>query len=176
MAALVALVVVAALVFRDSVVRLAPQTSGAYAGLGVPVNTLGLVIEEVKTEAVFDAGRPVIAVTGQIRNLRDATVQAPAIRIEMLSRTGQSLGSKVVRPVDGTVPGKAVRYFAVPLEAPPSRVQSLDLAFEPAAGGTGPATAVRAEVHGGEAGHAAEPVEAQPLPATAPDALSDHHG
>ncbi|HVI32687.1 DUF3426 domain-containing protein [Phenylobacterium sp.] len=175
MAALVVAFVVGAVLFRDEVVRLAPQTSGAYAGLGLSVNSLGLAIEQVKVEPTFQAGRPVLAVSGTIRNLRDEAAEAPAIRIEMLSRSGKPLAAKIVRPIDPHIPAGAKRHFAVSIADPPSSLQNLELAFETGAGHARPA-AVRAEAAAPQATHAPEPVEAQPLPADAPDALSEHHG
>ncbi|MCR5877200.1 DUF3426 domain-containing protein [Phenylobacterium sp. J367] len=180
-AAVAVLLVAAALIFRDAIVRLAPQTSGAYAGLGVPVNSLGLVIEEVVARPTFQGGRPVLAVTGQIRNLREDAAQAPAIRIDMLSRTGQPLAAKVVRPIDPHVPGGSKRHFAVAIADPPLAIAELALAFEARAGQAGPAPVhAAADSHGapahGDGGHGAQPEEAKPLPADAPDALSDHHG
>ncbi|HEY8616542.1 DUF3426 domain-containing protein [Phenylobacterium sp.] len=176
MAASVVALVVAALVFRDDVVRLAPQTSGAYAGLGVSVNSLGLVIEDVKTEAVFQGGRPVLAVTGKIRNLREEPVLAPAIRMDLLSAAGRPVAAKIFRPVDPKIPGRAIRHFAVAIEGPPSNLQKLAVAFESPGGGHAVPAAVHADAHAPETGHHPEPAEAQPLPAHAPDALSDHHG
>lgn len=182
MAAVVAAVVGGALIFRDTIVRLAPQTSGAYAGLGVPVNSLGLVIEDVAAKPTFQGGRPVLAVTGKIRNLRDDAAQSPAIRIDMLTRTGRPLAAKIVRPIDPTIPGGATRHFAVAIADPPSSLGELALAFETKGEGRGAPAAVHAEAEAPAAGHAPgvghgpAPVEAQPLPADAPDALSDHHG
>lgn len=182
MAAVVAAVVAGALIFRDTIVRLAPQTSGAYAGLGVPVNSLGLVIEDVVAKPTFQGGRPVLAVTGKIRNLRDGAKPSPAIRIDMLTRTGRPLAARIVRPIDPTIPGGGTRHFAVAIADPPSGLGELALAFETKGEGRGAPAAVRAEAeapaggHGPEPGHGPAPVEAQPLPADAPDALSDHHG
>ncbi|WP_334164400.1 DUF3426 domain-containing protein [Phenylobacterium sp.] len=175
MAALVAAFVVGAVLFRDDVVRLAPQTSGAYAGLGLPVNSLGLAIEQVKVEPTFQGGRPVLAVSGSIRNLRDQAAEAPAVRIDMLSRSGKPLAAKVVRPIDPHIPAGATRHFAIAIADPPSSLQNLELTFETGGRPAGPA-AVRAEAAAPRATHAPQPVEAQPLPADAPDALSEHHG
>lgn len=175
MAALAVAFVVGAVLFRDDVVRLAPQTSGAYAGLGLSVNSLGLAIEQVKVEPTFQGGRPVLAVSGSIRNLRDQAAEAPAVRIDMLSRSGKPLAAKIVRPIDPHIPAGAKRHFAIAIADPPSSLQNLELTFETGSGRAGPA-AVRAEAPAPPATHAPQPVEAQPLPADAPDALSEHHG
>ncbi len=56
-----------AILFRSQVVQLLPASQTAYAGIGLPVNALGLVIEGVSAKPVFQGGRPVLAVTGAIR-------------------------------------------------------------------------------------------------------------
>ena len=53
-----------------------PASQAAYAGLGMPVSSL--VIENIHIEPAFQGGRPVLAVTGEIRNRRDATASAAA--------------------------------------------------------------------------------------------------
>jgi predicted Zn finger-like uncharacterized protein len=122
----------AAIVFRAQVVQMLPASAAAYAGLGMPVSSL--VIEKVKAQAAFEGGRPVLQVSGQLRNERDATAIAPALRINLLDWTGKVVAAKVARPVDAPVPAKAVRYFAVTLPDPPLSVHDLDVTFEPAQG------------------------------------------
>ena len=130
-----------AIVFRAQVVQMLPASAAAYAGLGMPVS--GLVIEKVKAEAAFEGGRPVLQVSGQLRNELDATATAPALRINLLDWTGKVVAAKVARPVETPVPAKATRYFAVTLPDPPLSVHDLDVTFEPAKGQPA-AAAVRA--------------------------------
>jgi predicted Zn finger-like uncharacterized protein len=133
----------AAIVFRVQVVQMLPASAAAYAGLGMPVSSL--VIEKVKAQAAFEGGRPVLQVSGQLRNERDTTATAPALRINLLDWTGKVVAAKIARPMDAPVPGKAVRYFAVTLPDPPLSAHDLDLTFEPAHG-QATAPAVRATI------------------------------
>jgi predicted Zn finger-like uncharacterized protein len=167
MAATVALVVVGAIAFRGEVVKVWPQSSGAYAGLGLPVNSLGLVIEKVKVEPTFQGGRPVLAVTGQIRNVADHAADAPALRIDLLNRAGKPVAAKLARPIDPRIPAGALRHFAISIVDPPSTAHDLQVAFDTSA-------KAQAEPHAAEAVLTPAPVEAQPLPAGAPDALPGH--
>jgi predicted Zn finger-like uncharacterized protein len=174
MAATVAVVIVAAIVFRQDVVRLWPKSSAAYAGLGLPVNGAGLVIEAVHAEPTFLGGRPVLSVTGAIRNARDDATQSPAIRISLLNRAGQPVAAKIARPIDARIPGHARRHFAIAILDPPSNAHDLEVTFE--------APDAKAAKSAKIAPHAAEavltptpaPIEAQPLPSGSPDALPDH--
>lgn len=170
MAATVALLVAGAIVFRADVVKLWPKSSGAYAGVGLPVNSLGLVIEQVKFQPTFQGGRPVLSVTGAIRNVGAQGAEAPPLRFDLLDRKGEPVAAKIVRPIESSIPPGERRYFAVAIVDPPSTARDLQVAFQ-------------VEPEGGEATHAeshpalpATPaaVEAQPLPSDNPDALHDH--
>jgi predicted Zn finger-like uncharacterized protein len=166
--------IVSAIVFRGQVVRLWPASQTTYAGLGLPVNALGLVIEGVSAKPVFQGGRPVLAVTGAIRSVRDAAASAPAIRISLLDRAGKPVAAKVATPLDAVVPGRATRHFAIAIIDPPASVHNLEVAFEAAPKGAPPHGA--AAVHAPVSAPAASPVpvDAQPLPPGSQDALPQH--
>ena len=132
MAALVAALVGGAVVFREELVRLWPQSGAAFAGLGLPVNTLGLVIEGVKAEMIFQEGRPVLAVTGAIRNIEDHAIRSPPLKVSLLDAEGRTLGGKVAKAANAKVPAGARRYFAVAVTDPPAGLKDLDVAFETA--------------------------------------------
>jgi predicted Zn finger-like uncharacterized protein len=168
MAAVVAALIAGAIVFRGQVVRLLPASSAAYAGLGLSVEGLGLVIEQVKAEPTFQGGRPVLSVTGSIRNVGDHPADAPPIRINLLDKAGKPVAAKIARPIDARIPAKARRHFAIAIVDPPSTARNLEVAFDVLE----PRTAQVATPHAAEAPAA---VEAVPLPVGAPDAL-DHHG
>ena len=160
------LLIAAAIVFRGQIVQLFPASQAAFAGLGLPVSSL--VIEKVHADPGFQGGRAVLSVTGQIRNLRDAPVTAPALRVNLLDRLGKPVATKIARPINDAVPAKAVRHFAISIVDPPANLHDLDVAFEPAAKGAKPPVAVPIS-----AGPAAppQPAEAKPLPPGSPDAL-----
>lgn len=166
----------AAVIFRQQVVGIAPATAPIFAAIGLPVNTLGLVIE-AKSQPAFQAGRPVLSVTGSIRNINKSPTEAPPIRISLLDRNGKSVGGMVAQPLNAKIPPGATRYFALTLPDPPAGVRELDIAFEPPAKGE---AAAKAHVEAAPAAHsevaapAPAPVEAQPLPADSPDALKKH--
>lgn len=155
--------------FRQQVATLAPATAPVFAAVGLPVNTLGLVVERVKSQPTFLAGRPVLSVTGAIRNVNKVSTEAPPIRISLLGRDGKPLASLLAQPLNAKVPPGATRYFAVSLPDPPAGAQELEIAFAPA-GKEAPAAnhAAAAEARAPAA------VEARPLPADSPDALKTH--
>ena len=169
--------IASAILFRSQVVQLLPASQTAYAGIGLPVNALGLVIEGVSAKPVFQGGRPVLAVTGVIRSVHDTAVSAPALRISLLDRTGKPVAVKVATPLDAGVPAHATRHFAIAIVDPPASVHDLEVAFDAPEKGAphGPA-AVHAPVaeQGDEHAASQAPAEAQPLPPGSKDALPQH--
>ena len=165
-----------AILLRVQIAGMVPGTAALFAAIGLPVNTLGLGIEGVVAKETFVAGRPVLAVTGAIRSTAEAPVMSPPIRISLLDKSGKALSSLVAEPLNAKVPPGAKRYFAVNLPNPPAGAHELEVAFDPGAGrgvaGEGKQSAP--VEHAPPAAPA--PVEAQPLPAGAPDALQAPEG
>ncbi|MEW5685359.1 MAG: MJ0042-type zinc finger domain-containing protein [Pseudomonadota bacterium] len=175
-----AVILAGAILAREQVARLVPATAPVFAAIGLPVNTIGLVIEGVASKETFQGGRPVLAVTGAVRSVVKEPTDAPPIRISLLDKDGKPLASLLAEPLNGRVPPGAKRYFAVSLNDPPAGAHDLEVAFDPAARHAAPAAKAghgeapaAAEGHA-PAGHAPAPVEAQPLPADSPDALKSH--
>lgn len=176
--AVVALVT-AAIVFRGAVVAAFPDAEAAYAGVGLPATGLGLSIENVKAQPIFEGGRAALAVSGSIRNRQAKGATSPSLRISLLDRTGKPVAAKVVRPLNAAIPAGAARHFAVTIADPPASVHDLEVAFEGPAAAPAPG-AVRvappaAAPAAPKAAPAAPAQEAKPLPAGSPDALP-HHG
>ncbi len=172
-AAIIVALVAAALIFRDQVVRAWPASGKAYTSVGVPVNTLGLVIEGVRADPAFQGGRPVLSVTGQIHNIRDAAAASPELKVSLLDKGGKPLTTKLARPIDPNVPAHAVRHFAVAVVDPPAGMRDLEVTFGPA-----PKTGVKVPIAARAAAAplaAPPPIEdAKPLAPGSPDALAPH--
>ena len=60
----------AALGLREKAVRAVPPLARAYAAIGLPVNLRGLEIRGLKSSLLQDAGGSVLAVEGEIVNIR----------------------------------------------------------------------------------------------------------
>lgn len=175
-----ALVVMAAVavVFRVDVVRLWPQAASAYASIGLPVNSLGLVIENAQWEPSLQDGHPAMSVSGSIRNIEDHPVVSPPLRIRLLDQNNRPVSTKIARPADATVPPGETRHFAIAVLDPPRTAAWLEIGFaldeDARTAKTAPQAKIRAPV---EETPALRPstelpaVEALPLPAGSPDAL-----
>lgn len=149
-----ALVIVTAMVFRVDVVRILPRTAGAYAAVGLPVNRVGLTIENIKAEPALQDGRAALAVSGVIRNIRTQAVEAPPLAIRMLDKQGRPVGGRQLAIADAMVPPGQTRDFAVSLLDPPIAAKDVEVTF--ALDGWKPGAALRKQAEGGHAG-AAEP-------------------
>ena len=185
MAAALVLLIALAIIFRVDVVRLWPRTASAYAGVGLPVNSLGLVIEGVRFEPSLQEGHAALSVSGMIRNIENEPVVTPPLRISLLNAEGKAVATKIARPADARIPPGETRHFAIALLDPPASAKELEVAFaprepfslkvkqgDPPAPARGPAAPVLRSAS--EPAAPPVPVEARPLPAGSPDALPAH--
>ena len=155
MAAAMAVVVVAALIFRIDVVRIMPGSAGAYAAVGLPVNTVGLVIDRdsIKAQPSMQDGRAAVTITGAIRNITEHEVIAPPLRVELLSKEEKRVAGQLAAAADAKIPPGEVRHFSITFLDPPRTAKDLQIGFATEAGA---AKAVKAALKKPEA-HAAEP-------------------
>jgi hypothetical protein len=167
LAAAVAVVVAGLVVLRQDVVRLVPQSAGAFDSVGLGVPGGGLVIEGVKAAPTFVSGRPALEVTGSIRNLRGEAALPPPLRVSLVNRAGKPLAAKTARAAGETIPAHARRYFALAIVEPPADAHDLEVTFLP------PDDRPRsASPHASEA--AATPLPGAPSADPAPAGGADH--
>jgi predicted Zn finger-like uncharacterized protein len=154
MAAAMAVVVVAALIFRIDVVRILPGSAGAYAAVGLPVNTVGLVIDRdsIKAQPSMQDGHAAVTITGSIRNITEHVVLAPPLRVELLNKEEKRVAGQLAAAADAKIPPGEVRHFSITFLNPPRTARDLQIGFATEAGA---ARAVKAalkpvEAHGKE--------------------------
>lgn len=182
MAGVLAVLIAIAVIFRVDVVRLWPRTASAYAGVGLPVNSLGLVIEGVRFERALQDGHAALAVSGMIRNIEDRPVVSPALRISLLDADGKAVATKIARPADAKIPSGETRHFAIALLDPPTTARELEVAFAPhepvnlkvRQADPSPAQPAGPVLRPATSAPTPAPIEAQPLAAGTPDALTAH--
>ena len=109
----------------------------------------------------MQTGRPVLAITGAIRNRYDTAAEAPPIRISLLDADHRIVASLLAEPLNAKVPAGARRYFSLSLPNPPAGAHELEIAFD-----------LTAKVSREAA--APEIVEATSLPPGSPDSLTAH--
>jgi predicted Zn finger-like uncharacterized protein len=123
------MILATAAVFRLDVVRLWPRSASAYAAVGLPVNAVGLTIEDAHALPSLQDGHPALLVSGVLRNVRSSTVQAPPLSIVLRDKENQPLLARLVSAGDPSVPPGQTRSFAVSLIDPPAGAASVDIDF-----------------------------------------------
>ena len=185
--AAIVLMVALAAVFRIDVVRLWPKTASAYAAVGLPVNTTGLIIEQVKAAPGADSGHPAVMVSGVMRNVIDRMVDAPPLKVSLLSKDGHSVERRTTPASDAMRirPGET-RHFTVSMIDPPKTAADVEVTFaldvmQPSAPvASGPSPKLRGPLVSPPpsapkptpAAAIGSAQDAKPLPATSPYALT----
>jgi predicted Zn finger-like uncharacterized protein len=135
-ALVLAALVLGAVLFRESVVRAWPQTASVYAALGLPVNPVGLVIEDVRAEPSLQEGHATLAVSGAIRNVEDHPVMAPPLRISLLNRQGKRVAGQIAALANARIPPGETRRFTTAIFDPPFSGEDLQVDFAVGAKGS----------------------------------------
>jgi predicted Zn finger-like uncharacterized protein len=174
-AAFVTLAAGAAL-FRVEVVRLLPQTAGAYAAVHLPVNPVGLALESVQGGPGLENGRAVIVVTGAQRNVETGARAPSALKVSLFDKAGHVVASQVLPAPGGRLAPGDVKTFRATFPDPPiaSAEFGVDFAFDapaPRAAQSAPRPPALRAARLEPERPAAPVVEAQPLPAGSPYAL-----
>lgn len=127
---LMILAMVLAVVFRAGVVHAVPRTAGLYAMLGMPVNNVGLVIEELQARPSMEDGHAAVTVSGVIRNIRTEAVKTPPLQVALFNPQGKRVAGKLASAPDAFIPGGQTRHFTVVLLDPPSTARDLEIRFD----------------------------------------------
>jgi hypothetical protein len=123
------LVILAAMVAMapKTVVSLLPGSTRLYAMMGMPVNTLGLSIENVRS-AWNDAGpERVLQVDGDIVNLTAGEVKVPPVVISLEDASGKELSQFTTDVLPLGAGAKSP--FTVQIPSPPENVSRLKVRF-----------------------------------------------
>lgn len=123
------LLIGAAVVMRQDVARLWPRTAGAYAMVGLPVNLVGLAIENQHAQPALKDGHAAVVVSGSLRNIWGRPVAAPPMRISLLNSQGKAVLVKIADPGGARIPPGEVRRFSVDVLDPPVSATDVEIAF-----------------------------------------------
>jgi len=167
MFAALAATIAVSIVFRVEFVRLMPRAASAYAMAGLKVNAIGLTFENVSAHPALQDGHAALVVSGTIRNIESQAVDAPPLRINVLTRAGAHVAT-LVRPIEDAriAPGQS-HSFVISVLDPPPTAETVEVVFEIGARSRGlRAPAGHAVPHLAAAAPALRPaVEEEPMPA-----------
>jgi predicted Zn finger-like uncharacterized protein len=173
---------------RQDVARLWPRTAGAYAAAGLPVNLVGLTIENQHAQPTLKDGHAAVTITGMLHNIRDHAIAPPPLKISLLNPAGRALVVKIEDPAGAMIPPGEARKFVVDMLDPPISATDVEIGFAPDAprrqATPGPAMPAPTRVPLRGAADAPTPTapqgpmvpvqraqDAQPLPSSSPYAL-----
>jgi predicted Zn finger-like uncharacterized protein len=121
--------VVALIVWRADVVRLAPQTAGFYKMVGLNVNLRGLAFKDVKVTTETVEGKPVLVIEGVIVGESKKTVDLPRLRFAVRDAQGAEIYAwNSVLEQTTLNPGEHAS-FKSRLASPPAEGKSIDVRF-----------------------------------------------
>lgn len=132
-AAMVAGVIYAGLIYRDDIVRIAPQAADAYAVIGVETSPSGLSIDNVRHRLAMSTAGPTIEITGSLRNDTDADAEVPLLQAEALGARGELLSRWTFSASEAAVSQGASVDFVTRAPAPEG-VAEVALSFAPPQG------------------------------------------
>jgi predicted Zn finger-like uncharacterized protein len=127
-AALVALLAIA-VVFRDGVARVWPNTASAYAAIGLNVNITGLEFSDLQIVRDIDSAAPTLTVTGAVRNIGPKPKKPPVLRFGLRDQNADEVRSWLVSLPGAEIPPGGARQFQSVLAGPPLSAVDLEATF-----------------------------------------------
>ena len=122
---------------REAVVRLAPSTAWLYAGIGLGVNTKGLVLREVKSVLADEGAQRILMVEGQIVNVRPGTTQVPDLRVSVRAENGREIYHWDAPPQKKQLATGETIVFRARLVAAPQEARDVKVQFADAVASAG---------------------------------------
>ena len=123
------LLIGAAVLMREDIASLWPRAAGAFAMAGLPVNVVGLTIEDQRAQPALKGGHAVLGVSGNLRNVRNHPIAAPPLKISILNDDGRVLAVNIADPGGALIPPGESRGFAVDVVDPPAGAADVEVTF-----------------------------------------------
>jgi predicted Zn finger-like uncharacterized protein len=128
--AVVLLIAVSAVRYRQDIAVIWPQSAGVYSSLGLHVNASGIDFRQVDYHRESEDGQIVLAVSGVIVNSGSRELPVPqSVRVTLSDASNHELYHWTFKP-DATVlkPGQSVP-FVTRLSSPPAAARHLEVRF-----------------------------------------------
>ena len=109
----------ALIALREKIVDVAPPAAKAFAAIGLPVNLAGLELRGVRSHIEMDGARKVLAVEGEIANMRRESRSVPPVALTVRGEDGQAKYAWTTRAAKSRLePGETIAFRAR-LASPP---------------------------------------------------------
>jgi len=128
--AVVVLIAVSAVRYRQDIAVIWPQSAGVYSSLGLPVKASGIDFRQVDYKRESEDGQVVLAVTGTIVNAGQRELPVPqTVRVTLSDASNQELYHWTFKPGATMLkPGQSVP-FTTRLSSPPPDARHLEVRF-----------------------------------------------
>jgi predicted Zn finger-like uncharacterized protein len=127
--AILGIIGLTALRFRQEIATLWPQSASIFAAVGVEVSPRGIEFEHVSYNRLTEDGRPVLAVTGEIVNTSPRELSIPPILVTITDQNRQELYHWNYTPDAATLhPGQSIT-FLTRLPNPPDGTRHIEVRF-----------------------------------------------
>ncbi|MEQ9436354.1 MJ0042-type zinc finger domain-containing protein [Hyphomonas sp.] len=119
----------AAIIFRNDVVKFWPESATAYKRIGFSVNRFGLEFENIERSRTFNDTIPVVTVTGKAVNVARSTVDTPAVRVSLMDERGEEVALKFGSITPAALDAGETGTFRIVLEQAPMESFEIELSF-----------------------------------------------
>ncbi len=128
--AVVLLIAVSAVRYRQDIAVIWPQSAGVYSSLGLPVNASGIDFRQVDYRRESEDGQIVLVVSGQIVNLGRRELPVPQnIRVTLSDVNNHELYHWVFAPKVTVLKAGESAPFTTRLSSPPAAARHLEVRF-----------------------------------------------
>jgi predicted Zn finger-like uncharacterized protein len=130
--AIILLIGLSAVRYRQEIAAIWPQSAGVYEKLGMPVKMLGLDFEGVNYHRESEDGQLVLAVTGQIVNKGARELAVPqSVRVTLSDAANHELYHWNFKPPVSSLRAGQISSFTTRLSSPPAGARHLEVRFAP---------------------------------------------
>jgi hypothetical protein len=114
---------------REPIVRLVGAAAPLYASIGLAVNLQGLNIRGVKSTLLEDSTGRVLAVEGEITNLRAAQTAIPELYVALRALGGREIYTWTTPPPKAKLAAGESVAFRARLASPPEAAKEVSVRF-----------------------------------------------
>jgi hypothetical protein len=114
---------------RQKVAEFFPSIAPLYARIGLPVNLLGLEIRSIKAQILTEGAYSVLAIEGQLANVKKQSQIVPALQIAIKAPDGQQIYQWMAEAPKSHLNANEVTYFRARLTAPPDQADKVTIEF-----------------------------------------------
>jgi predicted Zn finger-like uncharacterized protein len=125
---------VAAIMFRNDVVKVFPRAAGAYKAVGFTVNRFGIEFSDIERSRTFNDTIPVVTVSGKAVNVARSTVETPLVKVDLMDERGRTVATRYGSIKPARLAAGSEGSFQVVLEQAPMESFQIELSLVDKAG------------------------------------------